>query len=445
MKLSEKAHVNNVAIKCHITVVIIVLMAYVLEYFKGTKTLGYLLMCIVIASIPVILELIFFRMNKESEAIRHFMGFGYSFFYIVINFTTDNPLVFTYCLPMYIIITLFTDIKYCVSICTGGLIVNIARVVYTAKTVGYEPAEIANAEIQIILMALIGIFIVIVSASMKKTNGGKLRSINEQKEQTDLLLENVLTTSTSIMEKISDTSQKMEALGESVIHIHSSMQEVTSGSTETANSVQNQLKRTEQIQEHIEKVKDVSEEIDQDVLDTAKEVELGKDHMNALSAHVEESIVANDQVTEQMKVLGENTAQMNSIIETITSIANRTGLLALNASIEAARAGEAGKGFAVVADEISTLANRTKVATVDITDLIESIGKEIVAVSSAVEVVIEGNHSNAQSTKEVVESFARITEGTNRISGQTDAMKQIVKKLERANVILWIVYRRFPQ
>ena len=229
MKLSEKAHVNNIAIKCHVTVVIIVLFAYVLEFFKGSKTIGYVVMCVVIAFIPIVLELWFYRMNNEHEAIRHFMGFGYSFFYIVINFTTDSPLVFTYCLPMYIVITLFADVKYCASICTGGFIVNVVRVIYTARTVGYEPSDIASVEIQLVLMGLIGIFIIIVSASMNKTNGVKIANINAQKEHTDLLLENVLETSTSIMEKISNTSQKMEVLGGSVTHIHSSMQEVTSG------------------------------------------------------------------------------------------------------------------------------------------------------------------------------------------------------------------------
>lgn len=80
---------------------------------------------------------------------------------------------------------------------------------------------------------------------------------------------------------------------------------------------------------------------------------------------------ANNRVLEKMKVLTEYTNKMNTIIETITSIANSTGMLALNASIEAARAGEAGRGFSVVATEISGLASQTKDATVNITELIK--------------------------------------------------------------------------
>ena len=89
-----------------------------------------------------------------------------------------------------------------------------------------------------------------------------------------------------------------------------------------------------------------------------------------MAAHaVEAAEAANAQVAK----LGDSSAEIGDVIKVITSIAEQTNLLALNATIEAARAGEAGKGFAVVADEVKELAQQTARATEDIGQQIEAI------------------------------------------------------------------------
>ncbi|MGK7872157.1 MAG: methyl-accepting chemotaxis protein [Xenococcaceae cyanobacterium] len=114
-----------------------------------------------------------------------------------------------------------------------------------------------------------------------------------------------------------------------------------------------------------------------DVVATAKEISgiSGKlvSTMNEMETAFEQLHQASGSLSNKLGAIAEKASNINSIVTTITDIANQTKLLSLNASIEAANAGDEGKGFAVIAREIGQLANETAMTTQKIQPIVQEM------------------------------------------------------------------------
>lgn len=433
MNFSEKKYVNRTAIIGHTIIDTVLFLAYLLEVFKGSRTIGYFAVFAVMTVLPIVAEWVIFLKNPESGAIKHIIGNTYGILYLFVIFTTTSALPFTYAFPMFSVIILYMDVRFNILIALFAFFGNVVYVIYHALTIGYTAPEIPDVEIRIAATFLTSVFMILTTIAVTRVNKHKLEQIQAKTEETSKLVENVLAVSQEMITNIGEVTRQMSELGSSVARVHDAMGEVTTGSVETAESVQVQMQRTEQIQMHIGKVKDTAAQIEHIISDTTQKVIVGGEQMDALSGHVDESKAANAEVLEKMEELGTYTSQMNTIIEAISSIADNTSLLALNASIEAARAGEAGKGFAVVAGQIGELANQTQTATANITGLIGNINQELEHVSEAVDVVTKSNEANVESTNVVKSNFIDISRGTEDINRRTEELLSIIEELASAN------------
>ncbi|QQN27319.1 Methyl-accepting chemotaxis protein [Pseudomonas syringae pv. maculicola] len=137
---------------------------------------------------------------------------------------------------------------------------------------------------------------------------------------------------------------------------------------------------------------------------------MGQTHstIQALAEEVEIS-------AQKVQALALHSQSIGGVIQVISTIADQTNLLALNAAIEAARAGEQGRGFAVVADEVRTLASRTQASTQEIRSIIEQLQS---ATHAAVQQMQAGQHKAQaciSAASEASGSLSSISQGVERI------------------------------
>lgn len=124
-----------------------------------------------------------------------------------------------------------------------------------------------------------------------------------------------------------------------------------------------------------------------------------------------------------IRQLGESSEQIDNVVRAISSIAEQTNILALNAEIEAARAGEAGRGFSVVANEVKDLAKETARATEDIARRVSTIRSDsraavqaIAEITRIIERIESTQNHIAENMKEQSGGIGEISRGMSEAS-----------------------------
>ena len=149
------------------------------------------------------------------------------------------------------------------------------------------------------------------------------------------------------------------------------------------------------------------------------------------------------EVQEQTNRTNDSVQQIHKATAFITSIAEETDLLSLNASIEAARSGESGRGFAVVAEQIKKLSEQSNQSSSEIEEtamMLSEDSQKAVEIMQKMQEIIVSQSESMQDTQKVVEevvaqiansmqSIQQIKETTEHLANVRNEVLQAVETL----------------
>ncbi|MDL4841118.1 methyl-accepting chemotaxis protein [Aquibacillus rhizosphaerae] len=234
--------------------------------------------------------------------------------------------------------------------------------------------------------------------SMNQMNNGLGELIVSVRNSADDLASSSGETATSIEELVT-ASEKIS----DIVHLVSN--DAQHGSTHTTSAISSMEKLTNLIQNANQKATNATNNSNL----TLSAAQDGMENVKHLIKEMKNIENKTQETEEILKALEVHTKEIEHIATTITSIADQTNLLALNASIEAARAGEHGKGFAVVAEEVRKLAEESSKGANEVTNLIKKI-----------------SDASEQSTSSMQENKRSVTKGVESVQSADSSLEKII-------------------
>ncbi|MDJ0658901.1 MAG: methyl-accepting chemotaxis protein [Crocosphaera sp.] len=226
---------------------------------------------------------------------------------------------------------------------------------------------------------------------------------------------------------ISKVQQSGIAITSSTTQMAASRKELEATLTEQIASTNEVTTTAQEIANTSEELVNTMEQITELSQSTAMAANQGQDDLGRMETTMRQLAEATTSIASKLGIMSEKAHNINSVVLTITKVADQTNLLSLNAAIEAEKAGEYGAGFAVVAREIRRLADQTAVATLEIEQMVKEMQS---AVSTGVMEMDKFNKEVSSSVQDVGNISHQIAQVIEQVQSITPRFELVSKSME---------------
>ena len=239
------------------------------------------------------------------------------------------------------------------------------------------------------------------------------------------VVNHIRTSSEQLLKSGTDLSNMATQTSSTADDISKAIEEISQGAVSQADEIERASHEVDTMGQLIGHIADNVAELDQGTQEIKGSSDRSIDIIRDLTESNDRSMEAVRHISRQVNATNESALKIRAAVDLITSIAEETNLLSLNASIEAARAGEAGKGFAVVAGEIGNLATDSSKTAVEIQQICNETKDNITRVQECFAQIVQFLEEDIQN------QLYHFTGATQEYYESTQDIKNIISEISQ--------------